>query len=75
MLQCRIEKHTQPLEREDLSAGVLVSMLTQQHGGDVHVQSLLGSDLHLQTGRVEAAGGLVLPGQDAGPRLDEGLPA
>lgn len=49
--------------------------LTQQHRSDVHVQSLLGSNPHLETWRVETASGLLLPGQEAGPGLDEGLPA
>lgn len=49
--------------------------LTQQDRSDVYIQSLSGTNLHLQTGRVETAGGLLLPGQEAGPGFHEGLPA
>lgn len=53
---------------------MFVNVLTQQDRRDVHIQSLLGSDPHLQTWRMETASSLLLPGQEAGPGLDEGLP-
>uniref|UniRef100_A0A3B3TXW3 G1 to S phase transition 1 n=1 Tax=Poecilia latipinna TaxID=48699 RepID=A0A3B3TXW3_9TELE len=49
--------------------------LTQQNRGDVDVQPLLCSNADLQAWRVESARSLMLPGQDAGPGLDERLPA
>jgi len=49
--------------------------LTEQHRSHVDVQSLLGSNTHFETWRVEAASSLLLPGQEAGPGLYEGLPA
>lgn len=53
----------------------LLWTLTQQNRSDVHIQSLFGSDPHLQAWRVEAASRLLLPRQETRPRLDEGLPA
>lgn len=55
--------------------GLFPPLLTQQDRGDVDVQPLFGSNPHPETWRVEAAGGLLLPGEEAGPGLDEGLPA
>lgn len=54
---------------------MFLPLLTQQDRSDVDVQSLLGSNPHLETWRVETAGGLLLPGQGARPGLNEGLPA
>lgn len=48
---------------------------TQQDRGDVDIQSLLGSNRHLEARGVESASSLLLPWQEAGPWLNEGLPA
>jgi hypothetical protein len=47
---------------------------TQEDRGDVDIQSLLGTDAHLEAWWVEAPCSLLLPSQETGPGLDEGLP-